>query len=403
MNTSFTWAALCAAGCFCGLAFAQVEDPACDWSEVTALAQGALVGQNVSVPVPGFELMLLHEGRVVYRQAFGNVQPGQVFAADSATKTLSGALIMSLTERAAILFSLDTKLSQLIGDFDADKQSITIRQCFAHIAGFAQTGDEGDTEVSLREAAINIANSNLRFRPSQVFSYGGTSMHAAGAVAEIAGGQPWNELFRDRITDPLGMVNTRFVLTTPENPRIAGGCESTAPEFARFMEMLRMHGVDRGRQVLRPGSVEQMFTRQTPVGIPVFNSPLAGSSDYGVGVWLDQRDSQGNLVGALAAGARGFAAWIDFDDELVGVFATDKTQSANVQPLYNLIRDAAQRKVRCRCGPADVEADGMVDLGDLLAFFECYDSLTPCADLNADGVVDLSDFLEFFNGYDTGC
>lgn len=397
------WAALCAAGCFCTHALAQPETTACDWSEVTDLAQGALVGQNVIVPVPGFELMLLHEGRVVYRQAFGNAVPGEVFAADSSTKTLSGALIMSLTERAAILFSLDTKLSQLIGDFDAEKQNITIRQCFAHIAGFAQTGDEADTEISLQEAGINIANSRLRFTPSSVFSYGGTSMHAAGAVAEIAGAKPWNDLFRERIADPLSMVNTRFVLTTPENPRIAGGCESTAPEFARFMEMLRMRGMDRGQRILRPESVDEMFTRQTPVGIPVFNSPLAGISDYGVGVWLDQRDAQGNLIGALAAGARGFASWIDLDDKMVGVFATDRTSSANVQPLYNLIRDAAQRKVRCRCGPADIEADGVVDLADLLAFFECYDNRLPCADLEADGVTDLADFLTFFNAYDQGC
>jgi hypothetical protein len=34
--------------------------------EITRLAQGAVLGEKVSEPVPGFEIRFLHEGRPIY-------------------------------------------------------------------------------------------------------------------------------------------------------------------------------------------------------------------------------------------------------------------------------------------------------------------------------------------------
>jgi len=97
--------------------------------------------------------------------------------------------------------------------------------------------------------------------------------------------------------------------------------------------------------LLMRDSVAELLTRQTPFDVPIAGSPV-DSADYGVGIWLDQRDQDGVLLGALAAGARGFSAWIDIDDRMVGVFATDRTRSGNVRELVDLIRDAAEIAVR---------------------------------------------------------
>ncbi|MDX2146402.1 MAG: serine hydrolase [Planctomycetota bacterium] len=373
-----------------------------DLDEVTRLARGSLVGQNVDRAVPGFELLLMRDGVTIYRQAFGSFQLDQVANADSATKTLSGALMMSLTENSPQAFSLDTRLSQFIPQFSGAKSTITIRQAFSHTAGLGATSAEGNPSVDLQGAALIIASAPLAFAPGTTFLYGGSSMHAAGAVAELAGGQPWNTLFAQRITGPLGMSSTRFVLTTPTNPRIAGGCESRATEFARFMECLRRGGEIDGVRILQPTSVQQMFTRQTPVGVPIAGTPYKESSDYGVGVWLD-RNAQGVVNAAVAAGARGFYSWIDFDDRVVGAFATDLTRSGNIIGLLDLVRAATEQAVRKPALPGDANRDGTLDrldLDALAAFFGDSGVLWSQGDFTGDGLANTTDLDVVRQSYD---
>jgi CubicO group peptidase (beta-lactamase class C family) len=401
-----------------------LADPTYDFTAVTQLAQGALAGQNVQTPVPGFDLMLMKDGRVVYHRSFGGWWLNRLANADSATKTVSGAVIMSLTDSSPQPFSLDTRLSEYIPAFNGDKAVITIRQAFSHTSGIDGSSAVGNEDLTLQQAALQIAAAPLAFSPpNSAFSYGGTSMHAAGAVVELAGQAPWNTLFTQRIAGPVGMTNTQYVLTSPSNPRIAGGCESNARDFAAFMEMLRRGGVTPGgTRVLSAAAVAQMFTRQSADPIEIINSPVqsptADQADYGVGVWLDERGSQGQLLGAMAAGARGFSAWIDFDDGMVGVFATDRSTSGNCQPLLYMLRAAAQAAVRSPvCGPADVGvpggfpgSDGALDNNDFVAFISYFFDNDARADLGLsgglpgqDGAFDNNDFIAFINAFFSGC
>lgn len=388
----------------CAAASVNAQPVSYDFSVVTDLARGAIEGRNVATPVPGFDLLLIKDGRTVYHESFGDWSLNRVANADSATKTLSAALILSLTESSAQPFSLSSRLVDFIPQFNGAKAGITIAQCFSHTSGlYAQSLAVGDASITLQEAARRIAAAPLRDAPGSVFLYGGVSMHAAGAAAEAAGSQPWNTLFLNRIRAPLGLVRTRFVLTSPDNPRIAGGCESTAEEFARFMEMLRRGGLHGNTRILSEASVAAMFTRQPPIGIPIAGSPLDGSADYGVGVWLDQRDTLGGLTGALAAGARGFSSWIDFDDGMVGVFATDTTSSGNIQPLLYQIRAAAEAAIRhpLPCF-SDFNQDGGIDGDDVIAFFAAWELGGDDADVNADGGVDGMDIAAFFARWELG-
>lgn len=399
--TGRTWSVVATAGM--ALASASNAQLRYDLSEVTALANSALLGQNVQTPVPGFELLLLKDGVVVYQQAFGLIAPDEVVNCDSATKTLSGAVLMSVADQSATPFSLGTRVSQYIPAYAGDKAGITIRQCFSHTSGLTESSVEGNPDLTLQQAALVTAALPLQYAPGSAFAYGGSAMQTAGAVAELASGLTWNQLFAQRIAGPLGMVETYYALTNPQVPRVPGGAVSNAREFATFMEMLRRGGVHEGRRVLSTGAVAAMFLRQTQADIPVLNSPYNDSSDYGVGVWLDQRDPSGRLVGALAAGARGFSSWIDIDDGMVGCFATDLTSAQNVGPLTTLIRDAAQRAIRA--GPvcvADFNRDGGIDGADVAAFFFSWERSGDGADVNEDGGVDVGDIEAFFSVWEAG-
>lgn len=389
-----------------------------DFSEVDAIAQGTLNGTVSEIPIPGFDIRILKDGKAVYHKAFGAWTIDRVAQADSSTKTLSGAMMMSLTERSAVLdrfgrpFSLDTRLSDYMLAFGGEKQDITIRQCFSHSAGF-EGGFllEGSNTLTLQQIALQIAARPLEYAPGEGFLYNGLGMHAAGAVGEIAGGGSWNAMFEERIADPLEFAVTRYVLTTPTNPRIAGGCQSNASEFGRFMEMLRRGGVHEKSdgslvRVLTQESVDQMFTRQSPVGVPVYGTPLPGVADYGVGVWLDQRDELGTLKSPLAAGARGFGAWIDFDDGIVGVFATDLSDpgSANAGPVYTALRAAAERAIRnaTPCA-ADFNASGEASTQDIFDYLAAWFAGVPGADINSTGDLTVQDIFDFLELWFLGC
>jgi CubicO group peptidase (beta-lactamase class C family) len=343
-----------------------------DFTALTELAQGALVGENVGEAVPGFEIRLLHQGNVLYHQAFGDWAINRPANADSSSKTLSGALMMAVAETNDSGFSLDSQLSDFLPEYDKPGyRDITIRQAFSHSSGLP--GEDVFSAVllnpfiTLRQAAFQISQESLdNGPPGSKFAYGGLSMQVAGAATEIATGESYINLFADRIAAPLGMTSTEFVLASDSNPRVAGGIESTATDFGRFMDMLLNDGVDRvsGVRVLDAESVAEMLSRQTSDTQVIVNSP-AGNNRYGIGVWVDQLEQAGPTVNALAAGARGFHSWIDVEHDLVFTFATELTVFSNVEVLSSMMHCSI---LQAMATPGDFDFDGDVDGRDLLVW-----------------------------------
>jgi CubicO group peptidase (beta-lactamase class C family) len=327
-------------GLACGILVAPAQEY--DLSEVTRLAEGALVGENVGNPVSGFEIRILRNGLPIYHQVFGDWSSNKVANLDSSTKTLTAATIMSVTESSPNPFSLETRISDYLPSFDtAEKRDITIRQAFSHTSGFSPGFAFWALYapgITLLESANAIAQEPLAHLPGTAFDYGSLSMQTAGAAAEAAAGLPFVDLFAQRITTPLGLTKTRFLLASQTNPRIDGGVTSTASDFARFMDALLLEGRDRvsGQRILSAASVQTMRTRQTTDDMPIFNTPT-DNDRYGIGVWLDQLIQFGPAVPAIAAGARGFHSWIEPTRGLVLTCATDQTTFANLEGLASLI------------------------------------------------------------------
>ena len=351
---------------FCAITCASLscvlgKASASDFSALTTLAERAILGENVAVAVPGFEVRLLQNGQVIYHQSFGDWSLDRPARIDSSTKTLSGALMMSIAESSEGGFSLDSRLIDYLTDYDQHElRDISIRQAFSHTAGFegqdATSLILANPNITLQRAAELISEKPLvNGPPGSTFAYGGLSMHAAGAAAEVATGESYSDLFADRISTPLGMSNTQFVAASPSNPRVAGGVESTATDFAHFMDMLLNNGVDRvtGTRVLSAASVEEMSTRQTSDNQPIANSPV-DNQRYGIGIWLDQLGQAGPTVDSLAGGARGFHSWIDKSHGLVFTFATDLSSFGNVEVLSSMMHSAILEAVS---PPGDFDLD----------------------------------------------
>lgn len=271
-------------------------------------------------PLSGSSCLRLEQAGVTeYEAATGSFTLPQVVSIASATKTLSAAVLLSLVDTG--LLSLDDTVGQYLPEWNfGARAAITLRMCFSHTAGLPpEAPSVGDGTITLRQCAAQLALVPLDYAPGTAFEYGGVSMQVAGAVCEVVSGLGWNTLFQQRIATPLQMTATDFgAFGSATSPRIAGGARSNLRDFAVFVEMLRAGGTWNGVSVLSAASVATMLTDQTS-GLPVIATPHPENAPYGIGIWLDRRDSQGRTVLATAAGAFGFTGWVDRERDATGV------------------------------------------------------------------------------------
>jgi hypothetical protein len=106
----------------------------------------------------------------------------------------------------------------------------------------------------------------------------------------------------------------------------------------------------------------------------------------------------------VAAGARGFSAWIDFVDASVGVISTDQTLSANLQPGMNQMRAVIEGVLRgsqpCR---VDFNGSGSVGVQDVYDYLAAWSAGVTSADFNGVGGVSVQDIYDFLEVWSRGC
>ena len=233
------------------------------------------------------------------------------------------------------------------------KRPITIRDLLTHTAGISYgiqpevaalyeskglgpaagfgwyTADKDETICPTME---RLGSLPFVAQPGEEWVYG-YNTDILGCVVERASGIPLDEFVRTRITGPLGMKDTHFflppdqrsrlaavyasgadgrVVRAPDGPRgqgnyvdgprrsFAGGAGllSTARDYARFLEMIRMNGALDGVRVLAPRTVKLMTTNQV--------GTLHSTTGLGFGLGFETTDRFG-ANGMDSAGAFGWA------------------------------------------------------------------------------------------------
>ena len=308
-----------------------------DFAPVDKVLQTAVDGKVLKA----CSLLLIKDGKVVYKKGFGGWTTDKVVPIASGSKWLSGGVIMALVDEGKI--SLDDSVSKYLPGYTGEKGEMTIGQMFSHTSGMPISDiSVNKTDITLEENARFLAKLDLIASPGTAFAYGGASMQAAGRAVEVAGGKTWFQLFDERIAKPLGMNQTNYygVISgeVSKNARIAAGAQTTLDDFAKFLTMILNDGLYQGKQILSKKALEVMLTDRTKglkvIG-PVFADryPPWGKLGYGIGVWLKIDESTGNVVEAYSPGAFGFLPWIDFEHKVIGVFLTE-TSAAVAMPIY---------------------------------------------------------------------
>ena len=176
----------------------------------------------------------------------------------------------------------------------------------------------------------------------------------------MVSGQSFPEFLQKRLFDPLGMKDTGFYPTAEQAGRVAksykvadgkleetsvmgdydfrrrnrfpaanGGLYSTAPDYARFCQMILNQGSLDGRQYLKPESVKLMTSLQTGD----LKTGFTEGCGWGLG-WIVVRQPQG--VTAMLSpgtcghgGAYGTQAWIDPVKGMIYVLMVQRSNFPN--------------------------------------------------------------------------
>ena len=311
--------------------------PAIRFPAVDAVIQQAIQDGTI----PGAVLIVGHDGRVVYRKAYGNraLEPRRetmtvdtVFDLASLTKVIATTTaVMQLIEEGKI--RLNDPVAKYLPEFAQNgKDDITVRQLLTHYSGLEPDLDL-KTHWEGKETAYRMAYTEAPEEPpGSHFSYSDINFIVLGALIERVSGETLDEYCQRRIFAPLKMTHTRFVppaawrlkiaptqydenehmlrgvVHDPTARRMDGvaghaGLFSTADDLAKFAQAL----LNGGGGILSALSVEKMTQPEQPPSAPVLRG-------FGWDIDSPFSSNRGDLLPVGSYGHTGFTGtsmWID--------------------------------------------------------------------------------------------
>src|SRR5882724_4353921 len=295
--------------------------------------------------MPGAVLLVGHDGKVVYRKAYGKralvphveeMTVDTVFDCASLTKVIATtSSLMKLFEQGK--FRLNDKITEYIPEFQGGKSDITIRNLLTHFSGLQPDVPLKDPWTGY-ETGIKLA---CTFKPggppATRYVYSDINFILLGELVHRLSGKMVSAYARENVFLPLGMKESMFQPPASLVPRIApterptktatplrgvvhdptarnmggvaghAGLFSTADDLARFAQMMLNGGELDGARIFSPLTIAKFTEPQSPPDQPILR---------GLGWDIDSPHSgnRGELFPIGSFGHTGFTGtsiWID--------------------------------------------------------------------------------------------
>ena len=304
---------------------------------VDSIIQQAIADGNI----PGAVLMVGHNGKVIYRKAYGHraLEPRRelmttdtIFDLASLTKVIATTTaVMQLMELGKV--RLNDPVAKYIPDFAQNgKDDITIRQLLTHYSGLApdldlETPWEGKQTAYQLAAVMPPENT-----PGSGFVYSDINFIMLGELVEKVTGETLDVYTAQHVFTPLKMTHTRFLPPAIWAPKIAptqydekdkmlrgvvhdptarrmggvaghAGLFGSGDDLAKFAQAL----LDGGGGVLSSDAVTKMTSPETPPTAPILRG-------FGWDIDSPFSSSRGDLLPVGSYGHTGFTGtslWID--------------------------------------------------------------------------------------------
>ena len=304
---------------------------------VDAVIEQAVADGNI----PGAVLLVGHDGKVVYRKAYGerSLEPRRepmtldtVFDCASLTKVISTTTaVMQLVEHGKV--RMNDAVAKYLPEFAANgKDDITVRQLLTHYSGLepdldlkaSWQGKDTAYKMAFAEAPANP--------PGSSFVYSDINFITLGALVEKVSGEALDVYMTHHIFAPLKMTRTRYVppgawlskiaptqydenekmlrgvVHDPTARRMGGvaghaGLFSTGDDLAKFAQAL----LNGGDGILSAAAVQKMTQPEQPPAAPVLRG-------FGWDIDSPFSSNRGDLLPVGSFGHTGFTGtsiWID--------------------------------------------------------------------------------------------
>ncbi|MEP7312237.1 MAG: serine hydrolase domain-containing protein [Pseudomonadota bacterium] len=375
--------------------------------------------------IPGAVVLVARRGKTAYLQAVGfqdrdkqlPMQRDSIFRIASMTKPVVAVAALMLMEEGKLALidpvsrylpefkdlkvgveQVDAATGQRHLTLEPLRRPITVQDLLRHTSGltYGPFGDSlvqrlyrenkvMDDQQTNAEMVTKLAALPLAFQPGTTFEYS-MSTDVVGRIVEVVSGMNLEQFVRERITAPLRMSNTGFLLDERNAARLAlpqsdpvsgtsgvlfayvmarppkwfsggGGMLSTAADYARFCQMLLNSGELDGVRLLSRDSVALMTSDHLPpgAGFGTFTQELGITAPlpefgqgYGLGIGVRKEQGRSPVPGSVGdfywGGALGTYFWVDPQKQLIAVMMlqeidiTKRTQYRSV--LRNLVYQA---------------------------------------------------------------
>lgn len=246
--------------------------------------------------LPGAVILVGHQGKIVYRRAFGQrallprrepMTEDTIFDLASLTKVVATATaIMQLYDQKRL--HLDAPAARYWPEFGRHgKQGITLRQLLTHTSGLRAEVNSRVRWSGYEGALAAIAADHPVRPPGTAFHYSDANFIVLGEIVRRVSGMLLDVYCAQKIFRPLGLKDTTFRPGGGRQARIAptdlqgdrlrwgevhdptahkmggvaghAGVFSTADDLAVFCQMFLEGGSFRGRRILSEGAVAAMI------------------------------------------------------------------------------------------------------------------------------------------------
>ena len=342
---------------------------------------------------PALVILVARRGVVVVHEALGRLGPERdappleldtIFPLASLTKPITATAIMILVEEG--LLGLNRPVSWYIPEFTGEgKDRVMVHHLLTHTSGLRD--EEVNAHAEVKKGTVEIPSPNetqhprineylflgydasLWKPPGTEMSYSPYGYELLGEIVRRVSGRSLDGFCRDRIFEPLGMVDTWYsvphsvryrVVRRPADARSAdwlseaqeipwaNGAFSTAMDTAIFGQMFLNGGCCGDARVLSPASVAEMTRNQIPGIGASFGDEFFPEASWGFG-WNVRGNKRTEYRGTLYShktfghgGRGGVHLWVDPVYEIVGVYFSVKIEERWSRDLFmNAVMAAA--------------------------------------------------------------
>jgi CubicO group peptidase (beta-lactamase class C family) len=283
--------------------------------------------------------------------------PDTLFWIASMTKPITGTAILMLQDEGKL--NVADPVAKYLPEFanlktpSGKPANLTISQILTHTSGLGEAGGDAARQAKTLADLVPLwLAAPMQYEPGAKWQYCQSGINAAGRIVEVVSGMTFDAFLQRRLFDPLGMTNTTFYPTAEQRTRLVtayaknrdtgeltpvpprpefgprdrppqgnGGLYSTAPDYARFCQMLLNGGSLDGRRYLSATALKFLSTPQTgdlPTGFFQNNTWGNRGTNYGWGIGTCVLRTPHEGVAEVLSpgsfghgGAWGTQAWID--------------------------------------------------------------------------------------------